>query len=516
MADLRISELPGLNGPSLDSLDLFPVTDLSASQTKRISAKDLVQYGVALIDAKSIPIDKFDIVLAAGSVGTAELADGSITALKLADNSSGVIGGSLPVTGDAIGQIAVDTTDDTLHLWTGSAWLKVKAAGSVNDVKGTTSGLVIIGTTQSGDEVTVSASIAPSTGARQFLAGPTTGAGAYSSRQIVGADLPLATNVDVGGVSAGPGLTVSSGGVLEINNAVPIGANRSLVTYDAKGLVQSGSPIQPSDLPAATAGSQGVIVPGPSLVVSGGQLDISNRITAGTYSKVTVDSYGSVSAGAPLSAADIPDLDASKITSGVLLGGVIGDRTISQPKIADYAISYIQEANPGVSAAAAYIGMLWYQESTAGLHMWNGNSWMPISIGRLSQENLRYCGTIDAATGLVGGVTSFGTAAGYKVGDAVKAPTDAQTGVYFVVTTPGNAVPQVTGTTFDNGDWVLCNGIAAGWVRVDTLSGGGGGGASVLNDLGDVAITTPAVDEILQYTSGGQWVNVNSLDCGTY
>ena len=82
MADLRISELPLLPGAALATADVLPLTDVSASQTKRITAKDLIQYGVTLIDANSIPSDKFDIVLDDGSVTTAKLADGSVTAIK--------------------------------------------------------------------------------------------------------------------------------------------------------------------------------------------------------------------------------------------------------------------------------------------------------------------------------------------------------------------------------------------------------------------------------------------------
>jgi len=231
--------------------------------------------------------------------------------------------------------------------------------------------------------------------------------------------------------------------------------------------------------------------------------------------KVTTDARGNITAGALLAAADVPNLDASKITTGSFPEALIGDGTITREKLKDYSISYIQEATPPVTGVP--VGVMWFQESTAGLHMWNGNSWMPISIGRLSQENLRYCGTIDATNGLITGITPFGTSAGYKIGDPLKGATDQATGVYFVVSVPGSGIPETPAITYDNGDWVLCNGAAAGWIRIDTLSGGGGGGgASHLNDLLDVTLTTPSQDQILQYSAGGQWVNVTGLDEGTY
>jgi hypothetical protein len=185
--------------------------------------------------------------------------------------------------------------------------------------------------------------------------------------------------------------------------------------------------------------------------------------------------------------------------------------TQSQGSPKEFSIAYIQEANPG-TVDPGHVGMMWFQESTAGLHMWNGNSWMPISIGRLSQENLRYCGVIDASTGLVAGVTSFGTAAGYKIGDALGGATDAHTGVYFVITTAGNSIPETPAITYDNGDWVLCNGSAAGWIRVDTLSGGGGGGGVThLTDLLDVTTAGATAGDHLELQGSGQWTSVPAL-----
>ena len=65
--------------------------------------------------------------------------------------------------------------------------------------------------------------------------------------------------------------------------------------------------------------------------------------------------------------------------------------------------------------------------------MWNGNSFRPIGFGRLSQENLRWGGTVDASTGLIAGVTEAGTTGGLKIGDAVPPASDQLGGLYLVV-----------------------------------------------------------------------------------
>lgn len=70
----------------------------------------------------------------------------------------------------------------------------------------------------------------------------------------------------------------------------------------------------------------GQIVAGTGLTKSGNTIGIANTgITAGTYTKLTINAQGQATAGASLSASDIPALDASKITTGILplsLGGL--------------------------------------------------------------------------------------------------------------------------------------------------------------------------------------------------
>ncbi len=60
MANLRISELSSLAGGDLAADDQLPLSDTSASETKRISAKNLVQFGSALVDDDSIPSAKIN------------------------------------------------------------------------------------------------------------------------------------------------------------------------------------------------------------------------------------------------------------------------------------------------------------------------------------------------------------------------------------------------------------------------------------------------------------------------
>lgn len=87
-----------------------------------------------------------------------------------------------------------------------------------------------------------------------------------------------------------------------------------------------------------------------------GAFTLSNSgATAGTYTKVTVDAKGRVTTGGALSVADIPSLDAAKITSGTLTVGTSGNagtstklataRTISATGDGTWSVSFDGSAN---------------------------------------------------------------------------------------------------------------------------------------------------------------------------
>ena len=180
-------------------------------------------------------------------------------------------------------------------------------------------------------------------------------------------------------------------------------------------------------------------------------------------------------------------------------------------KLANLSTGFIQEASPDISDLPT--GVFWLQESTGQLRIFNGNSFFSVGFGRLSEENLRFCGTFNATNGLIVTLTTFGVSAGFSVGNAIPAGTASLTGAYFVCVTPGNGTAVVPATSFDAGDWCLCMGLND-WDRIDTLSGPGS--VSSLNDLSDVTISSPTTGQILVLQSGGSFQNVSALSGGTY
>ena len=430
------------------------------------------------ITAAEIAVNTITAVqIAADAITASELADGAVDTAALTNSA---------VTNDklAAGIDGAKLTDDTVTT------AKIPA-GSLDRGLDKTSGAI-------GHTNAITASVR--SGISYDAQGHITAAVA-----LVPSDLPVATATAIGAASvpAGSGLVVSGVGALGHANTVTPGTS-SGVSYDAQGHITGIVPLAPSDLPIATDATVGAVrIQGPALTVDGSGVlsHTSSSIAAGTYPKVVVDVRGHVTAGLPLNANDIPNLDASKVNTGTFDAARLADRSISQDKLKNYTISFIQEAQPA-STDLYHHGMLWYQESTAQLHMWNGNSWMTVgSLGKLGTENMRFCGTFNATTGDIIDVTPFGTTGAFVPGP-IPAAADSNTGAYFVCKVAGN----YGGAVYDAGDWVLSLGQLKGWVRIDTLNGGTS--STAIKDLIDTTITTPSSGETLIFDSTlNKWVN---------
>ena len=82
MADLKITGLDPLAEGSIQSTDVLAIADISATETKKVTVKDLVAAAAQFLDAGDIPAAKVGSGISAGS-----LADGSVTNVKLANDS---------------------------------------------------------------------------------------------------------------------------------------------------------------------------------------------------------------------------------------------------------------------------------------------------------------------------------------------------------------------------------------------------------------------------------------------
>jgi hypothetical protein len=479
--DLRITELQTLTGANLAAGDYLPLADISASESKKITVTDFLGNAVTLIADDTIPSGKIlfnnntipGTALEDSSVTTTQINDDAVTAAKLADYSSVNFVASLPASGAFRGQLAVDTATLAVYCWNGTAWQSIKAAGSINTVVGGSTGIVNITVSQVGDTVTVNTTLDNTSAAAQFLAGPTGSGGSVSYRIIASADLPAATSGAKGAVRvSGSGLTMS-GDQLQINNTVTANtATYHLVRYDANGLVTGGRTIVSGDLPAATAGSIGAVYPGTGLSVStDGQLNHTNAAATGTYTKVTVDAQGHVTAGASLQAADIPDIDAAKIVSGQLPTDRILNDAVTGAKLADSSVTQFGGATSTAGIVtfptAEFTGQYFFDTINGDLYLWDGNAWKPITI---TNGEIVFAGTFNASTGggtgTVASVTAAGTALGLTAGSALPAAS-ANNNRYYLVVSVGGTITNghAPHGTLSAPDMILSNGTT--WQEVD-------------------------------------------------
>ncbi len=501
MADLKISELPALAGADLLAADLLATVDVSASETKKLTISDLITNGVTLIADDAIPGAK--ILFAAGAIATADLADsavttaklgaGSVTAAKLANESTVDLVTTLPTSGAFTGQLALDTDDNFLYAWSGSAWLSLKAAGSINGVTGSTVGLVNILVSTSGSSVQISATQDDTDAANKFLAGPTGAGGAVAYRVIDGSDIPVATTSAKGGVVVnGEGLRMDAN-TIEVDNDVTATSTHHVVTYSAKGLITGGRVLTSADLPVATASAKGAVIPGTGLAVDGsGNLNHSNTATAGTFAKVTIDTQGHVTTGAALDATDIPDIPATKLTSGTIGSSILATSSVTAEKLADASTTKFGGAgatdNVVTFPDGDFKGQFFYDEKNEDLYIYTGTSYLPITI---ISGNLILAGTYDASTNLLDSVTSAGSAAGFTNGQALPAPASTNLNYYVVVSASGTGSGAAPGVSLAPPDMLLSTGAGADFILIDVSNAIAGQTASniAVTPAGNIAAT---------------------------
>ena len=368
--------------------------------------------------------------IAADAITTAKVLDGAITGAKMADDSATIVQAGTPTgSGDFEGQQWFDTNTSVQYVWDSTAWIRQAAINVINFTDST----------------------------------PIAFAVAYPDSYTANITTTLDTQV----------------------------ANRALLgPLTGADAAPTFRDIEPGDLPDATASTKGIIQPGTGLAVNAGTLNHSNSVDAGVYTKVTVDAQGHVSAGALIEAADVPSLNASKITEGEFPTARLANDSVTIAKLADYSTSSLGETFP----APSFIGQLHLNPLDKSFFMWDGNVWVPIGI---SAGQIIFAGTFDASDpsgiGKIASITPEGAAAGFALG-ALPASSATNNKYYFVVSeggtiTSGNA-PNVT---LAPPDLILSvwSTVSPAWVEVDVSAGSASISANQVGftPTGDIAAT---------------------------
>jgi hypothetical protein len=356
--------------------------------------------------------------IATGAVTTDELGTASVTGAKLAADSSTVVSGNAPSgSGEFEGQQWFNTNTGFTYVWDGTAWQQQ--------------------------------------------------AGVQSFAFTDGTPLTFSASVSAAGVA-----TITTG--LENQNANTVFAGPTTGSATTPGF----RALVAADLPVAAAGTNGAIQPGTGLTVAaGGVLNHTNIVSPGVYTKVTVDAQGHISTGANLTAADVPSLDASKITTGTFTGEFLAANSVTAAQLADYGIAQVSESAP----TPEFAGQWWVNPSDRSAYIWIGTVsptpngyWLLVGYGSPTQLNLRFGGTYNASTNLVVSLNQYGTEAGLTIGQSLTAPNPQNNGVYLIATTAGTGTTPAPTVSLAAGDWVLSQGTGANWTKIAVVSGATG------------------------------------------
>jgi hypothetical protein len=360
---------------------------------------------------------------------------------------------------------------------------------------------------------TLTATLASQT-ANTFLAAPNGAAGAPTMRAIVAADIPTLNQNTTGTAANVTGtVAIANGGTGATTRQAAMDALAGATTAgqylrgDGTDVVMSA--IQAADVPTLnqnTTGSAATLTTGRTIALTGdvtytsgsfngsanvtGTATLASVGTAGTYTKVTTDAKGRVTSGTTLVAADIPSLDASKITTG----------TIDAARLPSYVDDVIEGANLAAFPATGETGKIYVALDTNKTYRWSGSAYVYITSGAVdsvagktgvvtlvkgdvglgnvdntadSTKNVSSAATLTTARTING--VSFNGSANITVADSTKQPLDADlTAIAALAGTSGLLRKTAADTwSLDTNAYVTSSGVTSVTGTAPIVSSGG-------------------------------------------
>jgi hypothetical protein len=375
LADQRITQLTPLSKAGAAANDAVPIADISASETKRITLKDLVAAGIDLVDAGEIDLAKLDQG-SATKLGAGAISDGVLTAAKMAADAATAVAVTAPSTGNHRGRGWLHSGTGNLQVWDGAAFQQVvMPTAGIGDLQVTAGKLA--------DGAVTTAKVSP------------LGSAAYAAGSVNTAAL-ADLNVTSGKLADGAVLADKIGtGAVETAKlaagAVTYDRIQNLSTTDRLlGRSSAGAgPVEEIALTAAgraliagvdTAAQRSTLGLGTLATASGTWADGStfSGTSSGTNTgDQTITLTGDVTGtGTGTFAATIADGAITELKYAALSipTGAVQDDAITAAKLADQSAAVVSNASP--SAAGAFVGQQWLNTSTAVEFTWTGADWL--------------------------------------------------------------------------------------------------------------------------------------------
>jgi hypothetical protein len=484
MADQKITQLTALSEAGLAANDVLPIADITASETKKITAKDLVEGGIALADSGSIDLIKLN-QSSTTKLGATSLATGAVTAAKLANSSSVSVGTTAPVSDNFDGRGFYNSSTGVLQVYSAGSYGNVAATvgtgavdttqlanGAVTTEKITASGLTAaalasdsVTTVKIADGAVTAAKIAADSITTSQLAPNAVGASELADDAV---DTAAIVNLAVTTAKLG------DGSVTEVKLSASAVTNDKIAnTTIAYGKLN----LADGSIPGAKIATDSITVSQIGALAVGTSELIDDAVTTAKIASAAVTS--------------------DKLATGAVIEAAIGATAVTGDKIASGAVTY--EKIQATSVADVVLG-----RSSAG-----GGTVQEIPLtaaGRAllddadaaAQRTTLGLGNIALGTGSWTDGSSFaGTASGTNTGDQT-------------ITLTGDVTGTGTGsfaTTIANGA-VTSAKLATGAVTTGTLA------ASSITDvkLGDnsTVVVSAGVPISAGAFIGQQWVNTNT------
>lgn len=375
MADQRITQLTALPKAAVAANDVLPISDISASETKKVTAKDLVAAGIDLVDIGEIDLEKLDQA-STTKLGTIALADDAITAAKLADDSSIAVQTTAPSVDNFEGRGHFSSNTGNLQIFNGSAYQQVvMPTAGIGDAQVTTAKLAAgavttdkvspLGTAAYADGSVATAKLADgSVTAVKIATGTITASqiapSAFGTSELANSAVTYAKVQDVSATDRLLGRSSAGAGVIEEITCTTAG--RALLD-DATAADQR-----------ATLGL-GTLATASGTWVNGSSFSGTSSGTNTGDQTITLsgDVTGSGTGSFATTVSDLA-ITTAKLADASVSTAKLQDASVTAAKLTGNSATVVSTVAP--SGSGAFVGQGWINTTTSIAYAWSGAEWV--------------------------------------------------------------------------------------------------------------------------------------------
>ena len=367
MANQRITQLTPLSEAGLSATDVLPIADISASETKKITAKDLVEGAIALTDSSSIDLIKLN-QSSDTKLGATALASGVVTAAKLANNSSISVGTTAPAVDNFSGRGFYNSSTGVLQVYSAGSYANVAATvgsgtvdtaqlvnGAVTTAKINAAGLAAaalasdsVTTVKIADEAVTAAKIATDSITASQIAPNAVGASELANDAV---DTASIVNLAVTAAKLGDGSVTEA----KLNTSAVTNSKiaDTTIVYGKLNLADGSVPGAKIATDSITVSQIGPLAVGTSELIASGVTTVKIADGAVTAAKIATNTItASQLAANAVGATELADgavdttsivnlaVTEAKIANGAVTANKLGILSVTNDTIADTTITY--------------------------------------------------------------------------------------------------------------------------------------------------------------------------------